>query len=107
MGFVGLPNTQEREKIFEVLLKRFRPKSWETFELKQLIEQSNKFSGAEIEQAIIEGMYMAFNMNREFTTMDILDGLKRIKPLANINVEEITNLQKWATSGRIRNASGL
>lgn len=105
--FVGLPNGVEREKIFEVLLRRFRPNSWENFELTPLVEQSNKFSGAEIEQGIIEGMYLAFNTNREFNTSDILDGLKRIKPLANINVDEITSLQKWATSGRIRNASGV
>ena len=103
--FVGLPSRLERSAIFEVLLKKFRPKTWEKFEVNEFLDLSFNFSGAEIEQAIVEGMYSAFEEEREFETFDIMFGLAQIIPLAQINEEEIENLQQWATSGRIRSAS--
>lgn len=103
--FVGLPSRLERSAIFEVLLKKFRPKTWKKFEINEFLDLSFNFSGAEIEQAIVEGMYSAFEEEREFETFDIMFGLAQIIPLAQINEEEIENLQQWAISGRIRSAS--
>ena len=69
------------------------------------MDLSFNFSGAEIEQGIVEGMYLAFEQEREFETTDICFGLAKIIPLAQINKEEIDGLQQWAKSGRIRNSS--
>ena len=84
--FVGLPLEEERKLIFSVHLSKLRPDSWQSFDLAVLSEQSKNFSGAEIQQSIIEGMHIAFNENREFTTNDIQRGLKEIIPIANAPV---------------------
>ena len=63
----NLPNAKsERKKIFEVLIERFRKYNEKLFNFNNLSDKSIGFSGAEIEQAIIEGMYIAFNEKREF-----------------------------------------
>ena len=103
--FVGLPTLSERKQIFKVFLLRLRPSQSSTFDLDLLSQNSDGFSGAEIEQAIIEGMHIAFNQKREFTNEDILIGLNQIIPLSQIDPERIKQIQSWALSGRIRLAS--
>ena len=79
--------------------------SVQDYDLQSLSKKAIDFSGAEIFQAIIEGMYIAFNENREFTTSDIMKGLNEIIPLAQLEKKKIQTLQQWALSGRIRTAS--
>lgn len=105
--FVDLPTLNEREKILEVLLSKLRPDKITDFDIQLLAEKSNDFSGAEISQAITEGMYSAFNDEREFTTADIILGLRNIIPLAQIEQQKIKALQVWVESGRIRSASAI
>jgi SpoVK/Ycf46/Vps4 family AAA+-type ATPase len=105
--FVGLPLEEERKLIFSVHLSKLRPDSWQNFNINILSQESKNFSGAEIQQSIIEGMHIAFNENREFTTNDIRKGLKEIIPISKMNFEEIESLQNWALSGRFRIASTL
>ena len=68
-------NFKEKKLIFKVHLSRLRPKSWSTYNIPLLSEMSKKFSGAEIEEVIIEAMHTAFSENREFTVNDILDSI--------------------------------
>jgi SpoVK/Ycf46/Vps4 family AAA+-type ATPase len=103
--FVGLPTEAEREKIFQVLLARIRPLRLKEFDVILMAQKSALFSGAEIFQAITEGMQFAFNENRDFNTTDILKGVSDIIPLAQIENKKIKTLQEWALSGRIRTAS--
>ena len=103
--FLDLPQQEEREEIFKIHLQEFRPKNWETFDYKQLAKVSESFSGAEIRQSIIEGMYHAFYEKREFTTNDICLSLKELIPLAHLESDQMVKLQTWASSGRIRSAS--
>ena len=103
--FVGLPILDERKQIFKVFLTRLRPTQLNTFDLSLLAKKSEGFSGAEIEQAIVEGMLIAFNEKREFTTDDVLLGLKQIIPLSQIEPERTKQLQDWAVSGRVRLAT--
>jgi SpoVK/Ycf46/Vps4 family AAA+-type ATPase len=103
--FLDLPEKEEREEIFKIHLQTFRPNSWESFDYSQLAEASESFSGAEIRQSIIEGMYHAFYEKREFTTEDICMALKELIPLAHLESDQMIRLQQWASSGRIRSAS--
>jgi len=105
--FIGLPNLIERKKIFEVLLFRLRNSNQILFDLNILSEKAIGFSGAEIEQAIIEGMHFAFNEKREFNNNDIINGINCIIPLSKINNEKIRENQNLALSGRIRLASEI
>ena len=103
--FLDLPKKQEREQIFKIHIKEFRPNSWNLFEYEKLAQLSESFSGAEIKQSIIEAMYHAFYEQREFTTDDICLALNELIPLAQLESSQTTRLQNWASSGRIRLAS--
>ena len=103
--FLDLPKEDEREEIFKIHLKEFRPNAWEFFNYKKLAQVSESFSGAEIRQSIIEGMYHAFYEKREFTTNDICEAAAELIPLANLESNQMIQLQNWASSGRIRSAS--
>ena len=103
--FLDLPKKEEREEIFKIHLKQFRPDSWKSFDYLKLAQLSESFSGAEIRQSIIEGMYYAFYEKREFTTDDICQALKELIPLANLESNQMRKLQNWASSGQIRSAS--
>ena len=103
--FLDLPEQEEREEIFKIHLQTFRPNSWKSFDYSKLAKASESFSGAEIRQSIIEGMYHAFYEKREFTTEDICMALKELIPLAHLESDQMIRLQQWASSGRIRSAS--
>lgn len=102
--FVGLPTTKEREEIFSIHLtgKKRNP---DDFDLKKLSKASEGFSGAEIEEAIISGMYEAFNDNeRELNTEDILMAVKNTTPLSKSRKEELDEMIEWANKNAV-NAS--
>ena len=79
--------------IFSVHLSKLPPDNWQNFNISILSQESKNFSGAEIQQSIIEGMHIAFNENREFTTNDIRRGLKEIIPISKMNFEEIESIK--------------
>lgn len=103
--FVGLPSQEERRAIFNVHLSRLRPHNLKTYEVDRLAYETPDFSGAEIEQAIIEAMHIGFSQDRDFTTDDILEAASQIVPLAQTAKEQIQFLQEWAAAGKARLAS--
>lgn len=103
--FVGLPNQEERQAIFSLHLQRLRPHNLKSYEIDRLAYETPDFSGAEIEQTIIEAMHLGFSQNRDFTTDDILEAASQIIPLARTAQEQIQLLQNWAASGKARLAS--
>jgi len=103
--FLDLPSEQERTEIFKIHIQQFRPNTWQSYNYEQLANLAKSFSGAEIRQSIIEGMYQAFYEEREFTTVDICSALKESIPLANLENSQMIKLQNWASSGQIRLAS--
>ena len=103
--FVGLPNQEERKAIFEVHLSRLRPHNIKSYDINRLAYETPDFSGAEIEQSLVEAMHIGFSQNREFTTDDILESASQIIPLARTAEEQIKFLQDWAAAGKARLAS--
>jgi len=103
--FVGLPNESERAAIFKVHLAKLRPHNLGNYDVKRLAYETPDFSGAEIEQTIIEAMHIGFSQNRDFTTDDILEAASQIIPLAKTAQEQIEFLQQWVTAGKARLAS--
>jgi SpoVK/Ycf46/Vps4 family AAA+-type ATPase len=103
--FLSLPNFDERCAIFEVHLQRFRPNKLAEFQLPLLGKVSKDFSGAEIEQVIIEAMRLGFNEKREFVTEDILFSIQNLIPLARTKNKELKRLTEWAESGNVSLAS--
>ncbi len=103
--FVGLPNQEERSQIFSVHLSKYRPHNIRAYDIDRLAYETPEFSGAEIEQGIIEAMHIGFSQNRDFTNDDILEAASQIVPLAQTAQQEIQVLQEWAASGKARLAS--
>ena len=103
--FLGLPNLEERKAIFKVHLSKVRPEKIGKYEIELLGKITKNFSGAEIEQVVIEAMRIAFSENREFTTADMLSVSQRFVPLAETKSKEINYLMTWAESGKVTLAS--
>lgn len=103
--FVGLPTSEEREAIFQVHLTRLRPQTLRSYDLRRLAYETPDFSGAEIEQCIIEAMHIGFSQERDFTTEDILTAASELVPLARTASEQVQHLQAWAAAGKARSAS--
>lgn len=103
--FVGLPSQEERRAIFEVHLSRLRSHNLNQYDLDRLAYETPDFSGAEIEQTLIEAMHLGFSQNRDFTTDDILEAASQTVPLARTAKEQIEFLQDWASAGKARLAS--
>jgi ATP-dependent 26S proteasome regulatory subunit len=102
--FVDLPNYDERLEIFRVHLSKVRPVVRD-YEIPLLAGETEGFSGAEIEQAIINAMYNAFDdEEREFTTTDIMQGIHEVIPISKLMHERIEKLRTWA-SERTRRAN--
>ncbi len=101
--FVDLPKVHEREEIFAIHLKK-RGRAPGDFELKALAENSEGFSGSEIEQSIIAAMYEAFTGARELNSQDILKALSETVALSETMEEQVEELRSWAKN-RARPAS--
>ncbi len=101
--FVDLPAPKEREEIFRIHLKK-RGRVPEEFDLVTLAELARGFSGAEIEEAVISGLYEAFAARRPLETRDISKSIERSVPLSETMHERVAGLRSWA-EGRARRAS--
>src|SRR5207245_10999154 len=93
-----------RAEIFAVHLRK-RKRVVQDFDTERLAGESDGYVGAEIEQAIIDAMYIGFNAGREFTTEDVSASLKRQVPLSVSQRETIDGLRGWLEAGRAQSAS--
>ena len=75
---------------------RKRKRDPAAFDLDRLVASSDGFTGAEIQQAIISGLYTAFSRSAELSTEILLDELKATRPLSVTRREEIDALRAWA-----------
>jgi SpoVK/Ycf46/Vps4 family AAA+-type ATPase len=102
--FLDLPTAAERAEILAVHLRK-RNRLGQDYDTTLLAAASAGYVGAELEQAIIDAMYVAFNERREFTTEDIAAALKRQVPLSVAQRETIEALRNWLREGRAQSAS--
>lgn len=102
--FLDLPTSEEREEIFAVHLRK-RKRLPQDFDLSRLAREAEGYVGAEIEQAVIDAMYVGFNKGREFTTDDISNALQRQVPLSVSQRETVEALRDWLREGRAQSAS--
>ena len=93
--FVDLPGREVREQILRIHLGS-RDMDPGEFDLGRLAEASDGFSGAEIEQAIVSGLYAAHAIKKKLGTGHVLDEISRTRPLSVTMSEHITSLRAWA-----------
>jgi hypothetical protein len=102
--FLDLPTLEERQEIFTVHLRK-RHRLPQDYDIPRLAGAAEGYTGAEIEQAIIDAMYAGFNREEEFTTDDIALALRQQVPLSVSQRETIEGLRDWLRQGRAQSAS--
>jgi ATP-dependent 26S proteasome regulatory subunit len=93
--FVDLPSPEVRVALFQLHLRK-RGRDASTFDLLKLAVASEGFSGAEIEQAIIAGLYTAFAQKQQLTTDVLLAEILSTQPLSVTRAEEVESIRQWA-----------
>jgi hypothetical protein len=96
--FVDLPSQAVRRDIFAIHLGK-RNLDPRFFDLGNLARSSEGFSGSEIEQVIIDGMYRALGARENPGTDHMLKELSVTSPLSVVMHEKVASLRAWA-SGR-------
>jgi SpoVK/Ycf46/Vps4 family AAA+-type ATPase len=94
--FVDLPGDEDRRAILAIHLRK-RRRDPEQFDLERLVAATAGFSGAEIEQAVISGLYAAFSENAACSTEHIVEAACQTHPLCVLLKEQVESLRKWAT----------
>lgn len=98
--YVGLPNPLERAEILRIHIGK-KGRDVAKFNLEGCVEASNGFSGAELEQAVISGLYRAFHEKRELTAGDIQLAIEKTNPLSVSRRGELEEMIAWAKSNAI------
>jgi AAA+ superfamily predicted ATPase len=93
--FVDLPNAESRKAIFEIHLRK-RGQDPALFDITSLVENSEGFSGSEIEQIIISGLYSAFSAKTQLSSKILLDEISLTNPISVTMSEKIASLRDWA-----------
>ena len=101
--FLDLPTAEERSSILDLHLRKRRPSY--KFPLSTVVDRTNGYSGAELEQAVIEGMHISFSEKRELMEKDLIKAVSELIPLSRTAKEQIDLLKEWASTGRARPAS--
>jgi hypothetical protein len=93
--FVDLPNVHERLDILEIHLRAKR-RDPHDFDLTQVSEETDRFSGAELEQVVVSALYSAFAEDRAMDSDDLLDAARETVPLAITMDDKLKDLREWA-----------
>ena len=101
--FVDLPTRTERKIIWNLHLNK-RLKNPEVLGqtkidealLEGLSDVTEGYSGAEIEQAVIAGLFDAFSEKRSIKEDDLAKSVKNMVPLSITQAEAIDTIREWA-----------
>ncbi|WP_298867631.1 AAA family ATPase [uncultured Gimesia sp.] len=93
--FVDLPDSIAREQILKIHLQR-RNRDAEQFDIRSLAATAKEFTGSELEQVVMSGLFAAFSENAELEDRHIASEIQKTKPLAVLMKERITELRNWA-----------
>ena len=94
--FVDLPDYKDRLEIIKIHLKRRNRKPFEESEMKELAELSKGFTGAELEEAVKEALYRAFDEGQDLTPDNVKSALIETTPLSRTMSEVIKSTREWA-----------
>jgi len=93
--FVDLPDDGEREAIWKIHLA-LRKQDVKKFDVTKIVSASDGFSGSEIEQAVVAGLYRALHQKTPLTTDLLLAELTQTIPLSVTRREDIDHLRSMA-----------
>jgi SpoVK/Ycf46/Vps4 family AAA+-type ATPase len=99
--FVDLPDDETRAKIFDIHLRK-RGQEGVDFDLPNLAAVSDGFSGSEIEQVVVAGLYTAFSEKQTLSTDALLREVAATRPLSKMMAEKVAALRAWAEGRTVR-----
>lgn len=101
--FIDLPSHREREHIFSILFRKYGLAG--KVEVSQdILNATEDFSGAEMEQAVIEMLYEAGEGGLNQSGFTLLRNIRKVVPLARTMKENFELMRQWYRS-RARAAS--
>ncbi len=93
--FVDLPDAKTRARIVEIHLRK-RNQEPSRFDLGRIAGETEGFSGAELEQAVVAAFYLAHAASEDLSTEHILHEISQTQPLSVVMQERIAALRTWA-----------
>jgi SpoVK/Ycf46/Vps4 family AAA+-type ATPase len=95
--FVDLPVQSDRQEILSIHLKRrHRLDDFSDSDIEELAKASPGFTGAELEEAVKEAMFLAFDEGHQLAKGDVLQAISATAPLSQTMQEMISNTREWA-----------
>jgi len=99
--FVDLPVPEEQMEIFKIHLSR-RGVDPAQFDIEQLMQFTEGWTGAEIEQCVISAITKARLADREVVEHDLISIAAKQVPLSRTMKEQINHIRGWAFERAIR-----
>ena len=104
--FVGLPNPEERRKIFEIHLRKRRKDDLNGINLQQLVSKTEGYSGADIEGVVKDAVEDVFASGKDrVTTNDVISMIESTHSLSEIMKESLEKMNKEYKNRKFKNAS--
>ena len=103
--FIDLPNRKEREHILTILFRKYSLEG-KLRVTEDLINGTNSFSGAELEQAVTDLLYEQDKPGDQINEFSLLRTIKSMVPLARTMRENFEFMREWYRT-RARFASSL
>lgn len=93
--WLDLPTAEERKEIFSVVIKKY-DRDPKNFNLKALVNGSEGFTGAEIEEVFKDALYKAFDTDQEVNDSCLAEVLAEFIPFATSHEEDLKHMRKQA-----------
>ena len=93
--FVDLPDAAARAEILAIQL-RLRKQNAANIDSAAVVRATEGFSGAEIEQVVVSGLYSAFAAGGALTTEALAAEAAATRPLSVTMAEKVAALRQWA-----------
>ena len=98
MFYFDLPNFTERKEIFRIHLSRF-VETFEGIDIDTIASDSDGFTGAEIEQVVIESVSKAIYSGKPLSTEIIRNTIDATTPLSRTRPDEIERIRSLTSRG--------
>jgi ATP-dependent 26S proteasome regulatory subunit len=104
--YVGLPNDEERRKIFEIHILKRRKADLSKININELVQKTKGYSGADIEGVVKDSIEAVFAAGKsELITGDLLEAIKNTHSLSEIMKEPLEKMSKEYENRKFKNAS--
>lgn len=104
--YVGLPQREERRKIFDIHIRKRRPADLPGIAMDRLLDKTDGYSGADIEGVVRESVELVYTEGRDkLTTEDILLVVQNTHCLSEIMKEPIKRMEQEYKDRKFKNAS--